>query len=201
MLPSQASVPWPARWVTWPKSQLAAQGITLDSLKDEVHKLMAQTGNPALQPAAIASQAAAAADQMTSAAANTGAPGNLPAENLQGALQRITSLGKATVDQANRESVINVVMARTGVGRQEAEQRTDAWIKQYQEARAQLAQKKAAAQAKARQRADAAASASSKAALGAVAALILGAVAAALGGMTARRRGGVVASAHPMAAG
>ena len=92
------------------------------------------------------------------------------------------------MDQADRESVVNVVIARTGVSRSEAEQRTDTWIKQYQEARDQFEQKKAQAEAKARQVADDAASASSKAALGAVLALVLGAIAAALSGMSARRR-------------
>ena len=180
------------------KSQMSASGITLDSMKDQVQKLMAQTGNPALQPGAIASQASALAGQLTSAAASAGGTGNAPAEDLQTALQRIVTSGKDTVDQANRESVVNVVMARTGVSRAEAEQRTDAWIKQYQDARVQLEQKKAEAEAKARQVADDAASASSKAALGAVAALVLGAFAAAFGGMTARRRADVT-EVHRMA--
>ena len=160
---------------------------------------MAQTGNPALQPGAIAAQASAAAGQMTSAATNAGATGNPPADDLQSALQRIITSGKDTVDQANRESVINVVMAKTGVSRPEAEQRTDAWIKQYQDARAQFEQKKTEAEAKARQAADDAASASSKAALGAVAALVLGALAAAFGGMAARRRVEVMPETHRVA--
>ena len=181
------------------KSQLSANGITLDSLKDQVQKLMAQTGNPALQPGAIAAQASAAAGQMTSAATNAGATGNAPADDLQSALQRIITSGKDTVDQGNRESVINVVMAKTGVSRPEAEQRTDAWIKQYQDARAQFEQKKTEAEAKARQAADDAASASSKAALGAVAALVLGALAAAFGGVAARRRVEVVTDTHRVA--
>lgn len=174
------------------KSQLSANGITLDSLKDQVQKLMAQTGNAALQPGAIANQASAAAGQMTSAATNAGATGNAPTDDLQGALQRIITSGKDTVDQANRESVVNVVMAKTGVSRADAEQRTDAWIKQYQDARAQFEQKKSDAEAKARQVADDTASASSKAALGAVAALLLGALAAAFGAIAARRHVAVV---------
>ncbi len=178
------------------KDQMAASGISLDSLKGQVQKLLAQTGNPALQPGAIASQASAAAGQMTSAAASAGSSGNLPSDDLQGALQKIIASGKGTIDQADRESVVNVVMARTGVSRAEAEQRTDAWIKQYQDARAQVEQKKAEAEAKARQAADDAASASSKAALGMAVALILGAIAAALGGRTARRRLDFVTETH-----
>ncbi len=167
------------------KDQLEQSGISLDSLKAEAKQLLAQTGTPALQPGAIASQASAAAGQLTTAA--TGSSGNAPAEDLQSTLQKIITAGKNTVDQADRESVVNVVMARTGVSRPEAEQRTDAWIKQYQDARAQFEQKKQEAEAKARQAADAAASASSKAAFGAFCALLLGAIAAAFGGMAARR--------------
>lgn len=168
------------------KEQMADSGITLDSMKAQVQKLLAQTGNPALQPGAIAGQASAAAGQLTSAAA--GASGRAPADDVQSALQKIIAAGKSTVDQADRESVVNVVMARTGVTRQEAEQRTDAWIQQYQEARAQFDQKKAQAEAKAREVADATARASSKAALGGALALVLGAVAAAVGGLMAARR-------------
>ncbi len=170
------------------KDQLAANGITLDSVKGQVQKLLAQTGNPALQPGAIADQAKSAAGQMTSAAGNAGATGNAPADDLQGTLQRLIASGKDTIGQADRDSVVNVIMAQTGATRPEAEQRTDAWIKQYQDARAQFEQKKTEAEAKAREAADATASATSKAALGAGAALILGAIAAALGGHSGRRR-------------
>ena len=168
------------------KEQLAANGISVDTLKDEVQKLLGQTGKAALQPGAIASQASSAAGDIASAA--TGSSGNAPVDDLQGTLRKIIASGKATIDQADRDSVVNIVMARGGLSRAEAEQRTDAWIKQYQDARAQFDQKKAAVEAQARQAADAAASASSKAALGAVLALVLGAIAAALGGMSARRK-------------
>lgn len=176
------------------KDQLASSGITLDSLKAQAKELLAQTGKPALQPDAVATQASAAAGQLSSGAASAGSNDNQPVADLQTILQKIITSGKATIDQVDRDAVVNVVMARTGATKQEAEQRTDAWIKQYQDAKAQLEQKKAQAEAKARQVADDAASATSKGALGAAAALLLGAVAAGLGGMVARRRAVVVAT-------
>lgn len=169
------------------KDQLAASGISLDSLKAQAQELLAQTGKPALQPGAVAGQASAAAGQLSDAAASAGSTGNAPVADLQSTLQKIITSGKATIEQADRDAVVNVVMARTGATKEEAEQRTDAWIKQYQDARAQFDQKKAEAETKARQVADDAASATSKGALGAAVALLLGAVAAALGGMIARR--------------
>jgi hypothetical protein len=182
------------------RDQLAASGISLESMKAQVQKLMAQTGNPALQPSAVANQASAAAGQLTSAAINAGSSGNTPSDDLRAALEKIISSGKDTIEQVDRNSVVNVVMARTGVSRAEAEQRTDAWISQYHQARVQWQQKKMEAETTARQMADDAASASSKAALGAVAALVLSALAAAFGGMYAGRRVAVVTQTHHMMA-
>lgn len=170
------------------KDQLATSGITLDSMKSQVQQLLAQTGKPALQPGAISAQAGAATEQLGSGATAAGSTGNSPMTDLQSTLQKIIASGKDTIDQADREAVVNVVMNRTGASREEAEQRADAWIKQYQDAKAQFAQKRAEAEVKARQVADDAASATSKGALGTALALLIGAVAAAFGGMVARRR-------------
>ena len=179
------------------KGQMDANGITLDSMKSQVQQLLAQTGKPALQPDAIAGQAKDAAGQVGNAPTNAGSTGNAPAADLEGTLQKIIASGKAALDQGDRDAVVNVVMARTGLSRPEAEQRADAWVQQYQNARAQLQQRKDEAVAKARQAADDAASASSKGAFGAAIALILGAIAAALGGtMGGRRRTMVVTDVH-----
>ena len=173
---------------TLAKDELAANGITMDSLKAQAKELLVQTGKPALQADSVAAQASAAAGQIGSGVANAGATGNEPAADLQSTLQKIIAGGKATIDQADRTAVVNVVMARTGVTREQAEQRADAWIKQYQDTRVAFEKRKAEAELKARQVADDTASATSKGALGAAVALLLGAVAAALGGMVARRR-------------
>lgn len=177
------------------KEQLASNGITLESMKAQVQELLAQTGKPALQPGAVSAQAASAAGQMSAGAASAGSTGSSPVADLQTTLQKIMTAGKDTVDQADREAVVNVVMARTGATREEAQQRTDAWSTQYQDAKAKLTQSRVEAEAKARRVADDAASATSKGALGAAVALVLGAVAAAFGGMFARRRVGLAGPA------
>lgn len=168
------------------KKQLEANGITMDSLKGQAEQLLAQTGKPGLQPDAIKSQANGAADQLNHAAQHQ-ANGN-GGEDVQSVAQRIIASGSDTVQQADRQALVNVVVARTGVSQAEAEQRVDTWITQYQQTKAKLAQAKAAAEAKAREAADAAAKATAKAALGSAAALILGAIAAGLGGALAGRR-------------
>jgi len=164
------------------KKQLAANGITMDSLKAQAQELMAQTGKPALQPEAVKQQTEGAVNQLNNASQNgTG-------EDVQAVAQRIITSGSDTVQQADRQALVNVVMARTGASQQDAEQRVDAWVTQYQQTRAKIAQATAEAEAKAREAADAAAKAAAKAALGSAVALILGAMAAALGGALAGRR-------------
>lgn len=173
------------------KKQLQANGITLDSVKSQASALLAQTGKPGLQPGAIQEQAKGAADQLNQATQNQANGGT--GEDIQTVAQRIIASGTTTVQQADREALVNVVVARTGVSRLEAEQRVDAWITQYQQAVANLAQAKAQAEQKAREAADTAARAAAKAAWGSAIALALGAIAAGLGGALAGRRYVIVA--------
>ncbi len=171
------------------KRQMESSGFSWDSIKGQAQELLAQTGKPALQPGAVADKAETAADTAKSAAANAGTGANTtPSADLQGAIEKIINSGKDTVDQVDRDAVVNVVMARTGLSKPEAEARVDGWLKTYQQTRVKFEQQKAEAEAKARQAADATAKASSQAALAAVVALLLGAIAAALGGLVARRR-------------
>jgi hypothetical protein len=165
------------------KRELQQSGISFDDIKNQAQKLLMQTGKPALQPEALTEKAETAGQQ----AANTTADGTSAAE-FQSLIQRIVESNKDTVDAADRDAVVNVVVARSGLSKPEAEARVDGWIKTYQDARVKFQEQKAAAEAKAREVADATAKASSQAALAAVVALLLGALAAALGGMSAHRR-------------
>jgi hypothetical protein len=173
------------------KKQLQANGITMDSLKAQAQQLLAQTGKPALQPESIKQQASGAADQLNKATSNQS-----EGEDVQSVAQRIIASGSDTVQEADRQALVNVVTARTGVSQAEAEQRVDTWIGQYQQTKAKLAQAKAEAETKAREAADAASKAAAKAALGSAVALILGAMAAALGGALAGRRYVVLVQDH-----
>jgi hypothetical protein len=168
------------------KKQLQANGITMDSVMNQAQQLLTQTGKPALQPDAIKQQANSAADQLNQANQNQANGGST--EDVQAVTQRIIASGSDTVQQADRQALVNVVMARTGATQPEAEQRVDTWVTQYQQTKAKIAQAKVDAEKKAREAADAAAKATAKAALGSAIALILGAIAAGLGGLLAGRR-------------
>jgi len=178
------------------QQSVEASGFSIEDIKSEARKLLAQTGVPALQPDAVAAKAEAAAGDLTSAAATAGSTGQPAVQDLQVALQNIIASGKTVVDKADRDALVNVVMARANVSRPEAEQRVDGWVQSYEKASAAFEQKKSEAAAKAREVADAAAKASSQAALGAAIALILGALAAAMGGVLARRKVGLTGAAR-----
>lgn len=170
------------------QQRLEASGFSLEDLESEARKLLAQTGVPALQPGAVANQAAAAAAELTNAAATAGSTGEPAVQDLRNTLEKIIASVRAVVDQADRDALVNVVMARANVSRPEAEQRVNGWVQSHERASAAFEQQMSEATAKAKGVADAAAQASSRAALGAAVALILGAPAAAMGGMSARRK-------------
>jgi hypothetical protein len=100
----------------------------------------------------------------------------------------VMKAGKDTVNQVDKDAVVNVVMNRAGVSKEEATRRVDGWMTTYQQTAAKAEQVKADALQKAKEAADATAKATSRAAFGAFLALLLGAIAAAWGGAVGRPR-------------
>lgn len=170
------------------EQQMQQSGISMDDIKSQVKTLLAQTGKPALQPDALNKQADSLASSAGNTAATVDSNGQAPGEDVQDLLQRIVSSGGDTVQAADRQALVNVVMARANISQPEAEQRVDGWINTYQKARAKMDQAAQEAKVKARQVAEASAKASARASLAAAVAMLLGAIAAAIGGAMAGRR-------------
>ena len=93
-------------------------------------------------------------------------------------LERLLSKGRDATDAADRDAVINVVMARGNLSREEATKRVAGWEDTAEKARVKAAQAAEEAKVKARQVADASAKALSRA-------MLLGFLALALGGLFA----------------
>lgn len=170
------------------KNTLSEQGIDLSSIRQEAETLLWQTGQPALQPGSLQAQAQQAGDQAQGQA-------QAAAQNPQGAEMNLETLmsnlfrqGQDTVAAADREAAVNVVVARTGKPRPEAEQIVDRWINTFQTAKKKAKEAAALAKQKAREIGEEAASGLSKAALLAFVGLLLGAGAAAFGGRAATPR-------------
>ena len=93
-------------------------------------------------------------------------------------LERLLSKGRDATDAVDRDAVINVVMARGNLSREEAAKRVAGWEDTAEKARVKAAQAAEEAKVKARQVADASAKALSRA-------MLLGFLALALGGLFA----------------
>lgn len=169
------------------REELQERGISLESIRSEAMEILRQTGKPGLRPEAIGEKAAGAVDGAASAATRGNEAG------FDEALRRLLEAGQDTARQVDRDAVVNVLMQRGDLSREQAEQRVDNWLQTYREAQAKLAEQKAKAAQAAREAADAAARATSVASLGAVIVLLVGAIAAALGGLVGRQRHAVVA--------
>lgn len=169
------------------KEQLVQSGVELDlsSIKEEINTTLKQTRKADLQPGTLEKRADNAGKVVKGAASEAASD---PAESdrtVEETLERLRKSGSKTMDAADKDALINVVMARTGKSRPEAEATVASYEKSYQELYAKYEETKAQAEAKARELAQATAEATTSAALWAFAALLASAVAAAAGGFLA----------------
>lgn len=164
--------------------QLSKAGISLDSLKREAMQVLSQSGKPVLLPGAVAQQAATAVSDVKQTAANPVAND----QDFSSMIERILKGGKDSVSQVDKEVVVNVVVARTGLSRGEATARVDGWMVTADQARVKAAQVAEQAKQKARKAADATAKGVSRGMLLGSLALALGALAAFWGGSMGQRR-------------
>jgi hypothetical protein len=143
-----------------------ASGLDLpwENIQREIDILLQQTGKAPLPP-----------DGLGEGGRQATGPSGAANQDLAGMVERLIRPGKGAVTVGDREAVINVMGAETGMSWEQADQTLRRWEQNYQRARAELAQQ-------ARQAAASAAQTASRASLWTVLALVLGVVVAALGG-------------------
>lgn len=156
--------------------ELKNNGINIDNLKSQAKSLLRQTGKPGLQPAALSKKADAAGKDVSNTAENMGANPQDSDDDLNSLFDNLKSQGNGVVSQVDKDAMVNVIVARTGKSRDEANQIADNWIATYKQTAAKWQQTKQEAEAKARDVADKAAHAASMAALLTFVSLLLGAV-------------------------
>lgn len=170
------------------KDQLQQSGIDVSDIRREVETLMRQTGKPELQPGSIQNKVNQASQQAQNAAGQAASDPANADSTLNQILERISKSGEATINAADRDALTNIIMARTGKSRPEAEATVASYEKTYQQARAKYEQTKAQAAQTAREAGDKTASAVSKAAIWTFIVLLISALAAAIGGYLATPR-------------
>ena len=167
------------------QNQIQQSGIDIGDIRREAETLLKQTGKPELQPGALANKAKTITNQAGNTASDVA---NDPANSdsaLTAIFDRIQRSGARTIDAADRDALVNVIMARTGKTRPEAEQTVNSYEQTYQKAYQQYEQTKNQAAQTARQVGQSTAEGVTKAAIWGFFALLSGAVAAALGGYLA----------------
>lgn len=114
----------------------------------------------------------------------TGATAPQTTEEFRAALERLLRRGKGGTAEADRQSVVNALMAQTDMSREEATQTVRRWERMYQDQAIQTQGEQATAEGKqpAAQTAQSAAETMSTASFWTFVAMLLGAIAAAIGG-------------------
>lgn len=152
-----------------------AGSIDPATLQREIETALEQTGNPALSPDSLQQQAQGAGQAAAGGASN------------QQVAQEISQQVSATAGQVSREDITNVIAARTGMSRPDAERAAERVESAIGNARQQVSQVAGDVQEQAGETAEQAANTTSKAMWGALLLMGLSVAAAAFGaGSTAR---------------
>lgn len=156
--------------------------LSIEQVQQEAIEILRQTGREDLQPENLAERAQQAADTVGQAAREAAQQPGEAEEAIRQALRRLIAFGEETVTAADREAVVNVLVARTDMSRAEARQTVKEYEQAFQQAQQEVEQTTQELRQDAVQVADQAAATVSRAALWSALALVVGAVAAATGG-------------------
>lgn len=175
------------------KQQLDKNGISLDwdSLKAELDKTLQQSGKAGLAPDNVEQNAAQVSAETEQAATTVANDPTQAMEQLQQWFDRIKQAGDPALSAADKDALVNIVAARTGKSREEAQQVVDNYARAYQQAAEKVEALKQQAEQQAREAADVAAKNLSKAAWGTLITLLIsGALSFAIGriALTSRNR-------------
>jgi len=173
------------------KDQLQQNGVSFDfdDARNQLDTLLRQSGKAELAPEQLKSQAdAAVADGKNTGAAASTTPQNADTD-LGAFFDRLRQRAKPGLEAADREALVNIIVARTGKTRPEAEQIAANYEQTYNQAVAKWEQLKVQAEQKAREAGDAAAKAVSQAAWAGVIVMLLGLAVSAAAGYFGRRTG------------
>lgn len=166
------------------KDQLQKSGVNVDmqGIQNQLQTLLTQTGKPALNPQSLKADVQQGASEGTQAASDAAAQPQQAGNDLNAWFDRVKQEGNTVLSAADKEALVNVIMARTGKSRPEAQQIADNYEQTYNQAMAKFAQTKQQAEQKAREAADAAAKGVARTTWWAFALMLVGAIVAAAAG-------------------
>ena len=172
------------------KEQLQESGVQLDfdSLRSQLDTLLRQTGKPELNPSNLQQQAQQGAQQAQTAAQQGAQQPQNADDDLARWFQNVKRSAQPTLAAADKDALVNIIVARTGKSRDEAQQIADNYERTYNQAVAQFQQAKDQAEQKAREMADIAAKRFKHAAWWTFIVMVVGAVISGAAGQLGYRR-------------
>ena len=169
------------------QQQLEEANIDLDiaSIRQEARQLTRQAETPEMRPAQIEQDAEQVGDVVANQAERVARDPQAANDAIQEVLDRVQGAMSEKMSAADRESLVNVLVSRTDMSEQEAQETVQNWEQAYQEAyqtaQEELGQLQQDAEQKAREWGDTAAKAVATAAWWTFILLVLSAIAAAIG--------------------
>lgn len=166
------------------KEELAQNGIYIDydNLRGELDTLLRQTGKPELDPNNLQQKAEGAKDDAKATAQQTLAQPQQGDDDLRAWFDRVKRSAAPALNAADKDALVNIIIARTGKSREEAQQIADNYERTYNQALANYQQIKQQAEVKAREAADVAARNLARASWWTFAVLVVGALVAGAAG-------------------
>lgn len=149
--------------------------LSVQNIKQEAQQILRQSDQQALQPQNIKEEAQQAKQTLQNAVTN-------PAQ-LDEAISKVFNNADSIVSEVDKEALVNVLVERSNMSRNEAQQTVNRWVNQFQQVKQQFAQAKQKAKQEAEQIAADVSSAISTAAIVGFIGLVLGAISSAVGGV------------------
>ncbi|GJL61999.1 MAG: hypothetical protein NPIRA04_06530 [Nitrospirales bacterium] len=162
--------------------QMEQSDFTWKDIKQEAQILLQQTRKEELQSENLSQKAEIVAEDAKDAAQQAASKPKQTDEELLTILDQLMRKGKDVFSEVDRKAVVNILVARTNMSQQEAEQTFQRWKDTYEKAVTKYDAFTGQAQQQARVAADATAEAISQASLWTFISMLFGAAAAAIGG-------------------
>lgn len=166
------------------KAELQQNGVNVDydSLKADLDTLLLQTGKPELRPDRLEQKNRQAIDDAKATVQQGAEYPQAASPLLRDWFERVKQSARPALDAADKEALVNIIVARTGKSREDAEQIADNYERAYNQAMANYQAAKQQAEEKARIAANAAAKNLARASWWTFAMLIVGAIVATAAG-------------------
>lgn len=116
------------------RQQLNQSNISLADIRREASELLEQTDKAALDPDNLARDAQQSVDAAERTAADAAQSPYAANREINNTLDRIAQRGEQVMNAADKDALINVLVARTDMDEAEARRTVDGWAQQYDQA-------------------------------------------------------------------